>query len=466
MALGFVCLDINIQVQRIPQEFIHMPLQLRRGTEAELAAITPVEGELIYIKPDNDNPSPRLAIGDGTSVGGTLVSGYSDPEAKDAVAEAFAGGTHTAISFSYNSGAKTISASVNLGDYTGTLKASAFKGTLVADDSSILVDAVSGRIVGDVHSDIYTDSISAGVGGTVVVEDNLQVLGTAIFDQEAIFKTNDYSNRILTVSQHHNDPVNSSSITLRRSRGTYDSAEIVQSGDIAGSFVATAKIANTYTPISAIISKVGGVVTDTAAPGILEFSTANAAGVLSTRMTIDNNGVTTFTGGRIIVPTNLYDSNIPFTTFTQHHATVDARSITFARSRGTEDAPLAVNNNDDISDLRFAAYDGFQYVSSCGISAIADAAPNLSNGLNSVPGRLEFLTTTSAGSATRVRIDSSGLLEALFGLNVTGRVDFITDQQSTVGAAGTASVLPARPSTYFKVKVNGVEYVVPAYAII
>ena len=49
--------------------------------------------------------------------------------------------------------------------------------------------------------------------------------------------------------------------------------------------------------------------------------------------------------------------------------------------------------------------------------------------------------------------------------NGTGTVDFQVVSQSTVGPAGIASALPATPSTYFKIKVNGVEYVVPAYAV-
>jgi hypothetical protein len=49
--------------------------------------------------------------------------------------------------------------------------------------------------------------------------------------------------------------------------------------------------------------------------------------------------------------------------------------------------------------------------------------------------------------------------------NGTGTVDFVVTAQSTVGSAGVASALPATPSTYFKIKVNGTEYVVPAYAV-
>ena len=48
--------------------------------------------------------------------------------------------------------------------------------------------------------------------------------------------------------------------------------------------------------------------------------------------------------------------------------------------------------------------------------------------------------------------------------NILG-VNLMVTAQSTVGSAGAASSLPATPSTYFKIKVNGVEYVVPAYAV-
>jgi cytoskeletal protein CcmA (bactofilin family) len=46
----------------------------------------------------------------------------------------------------------------------------------------------------------------------------------------------------------------------------------------------------------------------------------------------------------------------------------------------------------------------------------------------------------------------------------TGTVDFKVPAQSTVGAAGAASALPANPTGYFKIKVNGSTFVVPYYA--
>tara|TARA_R110001592_G_scaffold198595_1_gene446896 strand:+ start:161 stop:745 length:585 start_codon:yes stop_codon:yes gene_type:complete len=47
----------------------------------------------------------------------------------------------------------------------------------------------------------------------------------------------------------------------------------------------------------------------------------------------------------------------------------------------------------------------------------------------------------------------------------TGKINYITTQQATVGAAGSAANVPAKPTTYFQIKVNGVNYVVPAFAV-
>ena len=47
-----------------------MALQIRRGLEADRSSITPIEGELLYV-----TDTKEVYIGDGTTAGGTLVSG-------------------------------------------------------------------------------------------------------------------------------------------------------------------------------------------------------------------------------------------------------------------------------------------------------------------------------------------------------------------------------------------------------
>jgi hypothetical protein len=120
-----------------------MPLQIRRGLEVERDNMAQplAQGELLYVTDDR-----RLYIGDGTTLGGVQITGYTDANAKDAAAAIFTGGVHSGINFSYNTATDIITATVDLSNYTGTINASAFKGTLVADDSTLLVDAVDGKI--------------------------------------------------------------------------------------------------------------------------------------------------------------------------------------------------------------------------------------------------------------------------------------------------------------------------------
>ena len=47
----------------------------------------------------------------------------------------------------------------------------------------------------------------------------------------------------------------------------------------------------------------------------------------------------------------------------------------------------------------------------------------------------------------------------------TGTVNLRVPTQSGVGAAGGATNVPAAPTTYLKIKVNGTEYVIPAFAV-
>jgi ribose 5-phosphate isomerase len=50
---------------------------------------------------------------------------------------------------------------------------------------------------------------------------------------------------------------------------------------------------------------------------------------------------------------------------------------------------------------------------------------------------------------------------------VTGTVTCVSssETQTTVGAAGGASALPATPTKYIKVTIDGTDYVFPAYAV-
>jgi hypothetical protein len=82
------------------------------------------------------------------------------------------------------------------------------------------------------------------------------------------------------------------------------------------------------------------------------------------------------------------------------------------------------------------------------------AVTNLSVTEVEVSGNVNTNSIRSHGSNVDIVVQPQG----------TGTVDFKVPAQSTVGSAGAASALPANPTGYFTIKVNGSTFVVPYYA--
>lgn len=175
-----------------------MALQIRRGTTAERTARRFLEGELVY-----DTTLQQVFVGDsadGTSgtLGGKAVTAFTQEDARDAVAQVFAAGTHTNINFSYNDDGLNVgsfSAAVNLTstpyvgnvNVTGNVNANGFNGWLegnvFANDSTLLVDAGNARIPASVVQGTFTGNVTGNLTGNVTgnVSGNLtgQVLTAA-----------------------------------------------------------------------------------------------------------------------------------------------------------------------------------------------------------------------------------------------------------------------------------------------
>ena len=126
-----------------------MPLQLRRGTNAQRQSMTEprAAGELIYV-----TDTGSIYVGNGTTLGGVPVINLTAADIKPLSAEVFTGGSHTGISFTYDTVSRTIDAVVNpdLSNYDGVIRASAFEGSVFPDDSSLggapLVDGTNASI--------------------------------------------------------------------------------------------------------------------------------------------------------------------------------------------------------------------------------------------------------------------------------------------------------------------------------
>lgn len=162
-----------------------MPLQIRRGTDAERLAMTqPLsQGELLYVTNDQ-----RLYIGNGATLGGIQITGYTNEDAQDAAAQLFSNGSHTGIIFAYNDASASISAVLDLSNFAGTITADGFKGSVFGDDSTPIVDAInnilnanlSGNVTGNVTGNLIgnvTGNVIGNVTGSVVGNVSGSVVG-------------------------------------------------------------------------------------------------------------------------------------------------------------------------------------------------------------------------------------------------------------------------------------------------
>ena len=157
-----------------------MPLQIRRGTNAERTSMTQplAAGELIFVTDTN-----RLWIGNSTTLGGVPVTDYSDEQARDIAASIFVAGTHNSISFAYDDALDKINATVDLSDYQGVIKAAAFNGSVVANDSSLLIDGNTGKfnLSGSVGTDIVPDTdVAYDLGSATYRFRDLYLSGSSI----------------------------------------------------------------------------------------------------------------------------------------------------------------------------------------------------------------------------------------------------------------------------------------------
>lgn len=505
-----------------------MPLQIRRGTQADLNAITPASGELIYVYPASESETQKLYIGDGVTPGDELapVTGYSNSDARTAAANALLEGTHQNISFFFDTVSKTISASVDIFDH-GTIEADAIdtaavkdgstiildvanaqlfanvigdvKGSIFADDSTILVDAVAGNIpgsvingtvtanfVGTLTGDVITNLISSADSSAINVDTpinfqtDVRIDGITTLLDELIISTENVDRRLVSFTQIHNSASSGTGINLRRSRGTSSSLSIVNDGDNLGNISFTAYDGITYSQSALIRATANGTISSGRVPSKIQFlTTSDLSGDLTEKMYIGSRNDIRINAELQIV-TDTYET-APITSFQQSHSTVDVRNVSWIRTRGTVANPTVVQNGDKIADLVFQGSDGVNLIPP--VAAALTVNVDSAVGPNDVRARFAFATYNGTSLANRVIIDSTGLLRALNNFSTpdispiatngdlvldtaskgVGTINFKAPTINTVGVAGSASALPAAPATYLKIKINNTEYLIPAY---
>ena len=126
------------------------------------------------------------------------------------------------------------------------------------------------------------------------------------------------------------------------------------------------------------------------------------------------NGNFTMKGNALIFKEEYDPADATFFTVQQHHETVDANPVSINRTRGTNAAPTAVINGDDIADIVFNGHDGTSYRTAASITVGIEGA--VSTGV--VPGYILFRVRQGTSIVPVARMANSGafqsnLIEAL-----------------------------------------------------
>lgn len=368
-----------------------MPLQIRRGTDAERLAMTQplAQGELLFVSTPG---AERLFIGNGVTLGGVQITGYTNEDAQDAAALLFSNGVHNGITFTYNDAAASLNAAVDLTNYQGSIQATAFKGSVFADDSTLLVDAIDGRLLGPLTGNV-TGNVTGNTAGTHTGPVVGNVTGNVTGNLTG-FHTGDVKGSVFG---------DDSTVLVNGVELSINLDGTVKSNIIPGT-TATFDIgsaANQFDDVYAVNIK--------SASDQIVLSTATKTATLA-QINLESSGLITGPAMIATVPSILYATTGVSATdpwpnlLTINTASAATNSLGLTRSRGTLVTPATVINGDEIGSISVNGHDGTGFVASAEI--VFQVNNTVSTGV--IPSKMDFNVSSAAGVvATKMSVKAT-----------------------------------------------------------
>lgn len=252
-----------------------MALRLKRGTNAERAVYTPELGELVYVTDYNSAGVSPLWVGDGTTLGGNAVNTDTDTitsELSD-LTDVDTTGVQVGDVLKWNGAAfvPQVEGSFTPGGTYDINIIGDVKGSLVGDDSTILVDGVNSVITGRIRTTLKTEIEDIEIG-LRTANPQFSYYSTAT---NGLFPLS-----VVNIGNIHNDAF-SNEFSLFKARGTIANQTIVQPGDTLG--------AVTYAGYDGVIPAIAGCVK-------MEVNSVSAGNISADLVFATRNGdITTYT---------------------------------------------------------------------------------------------------------------------------------------------------------------------------
>lgn len=318
-----------------------MALRIRRGTDAERQTITPAVGELIYT-----TDTKLVYVGDGLTVGGTLVSGDVSDDATPQL-----GGN----------------LDLNGNDIIGTGNID-IDGTITATGNINLGDGAEDNVIvgGQIASSLTPkQDRSYDIGSSVARWRNgwyesINVDGEI---ESAIISVDKIVSQDSTVVYDRN----SNTISVQRVEASIVDGDLQGSvfGDDSTLIVDGAGQGRVLAPLHAdVVADNGDTIIDSATK---DLNVANI--VLDSGGTVTGDRLTVGTTQQLSYKLTAPDSNT-WVTYAQYHNDADSHSLAFVRTRGSIFAPAAVQDEDKIINIALAPYNG-AYLEGGAITGVA-----------------------------------------------------------------------------------------------
>ena len=357
-----------------------MALQVRRGTNSERLAVTPVIGELIYV-----TDTKQLFVGDGTTVGGTTaVAGTIDSLLAD---------TSPQLGGDLDLNSRNITGTGNIN----------ISGTITASGNINLGDGAGSDVL----------AIGGSIQGNMVpsFSHNYNLGASDVYWKEAWISQLNVDNQITAASIMADIIAADSTVIFNAASGLLSAAQLTgtlpagvipaaMASNITGNLTGNANGSHTGTLVGDVTGSVfddgSGLLVDGVAGKIV--GDIDSPSIITTAITVA--GVA---NGAI------------------------GPQIDFNSSRGTKESPTVLvggTDGDGIMDLQGSGWDGNSFALAGIIRVGVDLDSTVADGV--VPGRINFITANSSGSLVNLLTFNSagnlgiGLPRPLQKLHVNG----------------------------------------------
>jgi len=415
-----------------------MALRLRRGTNAERLTITPESGELIYV---TDNK--KLYVGDGSTLGGTVVSGLVD--VVDDTSPSLGGDLD-----------------LNGNNITGTGNIN-ITGTITATGNINLGDGAGGDII----------SVGGAFSGAILPDQDIAFdVGSTNYRWRNGFFNGLNVDGLLTATAINSDIIAGDSSVAYSATNNRFTGDFVGNltgavdGDLTGSVFSD----NSSVIVDAINQKI--TTQSILTPGSnlqIQGESINVAPNGPMNLGADDEAGT-FKNGQLIIKRS-GTSGVALSVNTYHDSD-NISDIKAVKHRGTFDAPASYQAGDRVLELVGEAFDGT--TNRFAASLVFEAVEAVSN--NVAPGSAKIRVANPAGTATDFVFTHDGNLTAnsvtssFVGSLASDDSTMVVDNNGSIvnlNFTGNVSGTPGDTGTvdsWLQVVVNGATKYIPLYA--